>query len=127
MAWNLDVLMEKKLAAGVVTAEGAYYKYDFDQAAAAVDVSSGVTAGNAYLVGAAFLFPTKVGWGQFQPYVRMQNFTADVTDAETKQNDIGLNYIIDGANAKLTATYSSFKTTGSSSKGSFILGAQLQF
>ncbi|NTV09203.1 MAG: porin [Zoogloea sp.] len=126
-AWNADLLMEKRLPAGVATLEGAYYKYAFDQAAATADVNGGVTAGKAYLAGGAFLFPTKVGWGQFQPYVRYQKFKADVTSNETKQSDVGVNYIIDGANAKLSATYSKAESTGTDSRNAVILGLQLQF
>lgn len=126
-AWNVDVLMEKKLDMGVVTLEGAYYKYTFDAAADAADTDTSVTAGKASLLGAAFLLPSKMGSGQLQPYLRHQKFTAEVGSAETTQSDIGLNYIIDAANAKLSATYSTMKTTGVDSKGSAILGMQFQF
>lgn len=126
-AWNVDVLMEKKLSAGVLTLEGAYYQYKFNTAAAAVDVSGGVTPGKASLADAAFLFPAKVGWGQFQPYVRYQQFETDGTGAKTKQADYGLNYIIDGSNAKLSATYTKGSVTTKPDTNSFVIGLQLQF
>lgn len=126
-AWNVDVLMEKKLSAGVATLEGAYYKYKFSTAAAAADINGGVTPGKASMVTAGFLFPTKVGWGKFQPYARYQKFKADGTDITTKQTDLGLNYIIDGSNAKISATYSKNSETLKADSNSVVIGLQLQF
>ncbi len=126
-AWNVDALLEKKLESGVVTLEGAYYKYDFSAAAAAVDVSGGVTPGNAELFGAGYLLPTKMGWGKLQPYYRFQKFDADVSQVETKQSDYGLNYIINGSAAKVSATYTKNTQTATPDTNSFVVGLQLQF
>lgn len=126
-AGNIDVLMEKKLESGVVTLEGAFYKYSFSPAAAAADITGGVTPGNATLLGGGFLFPTKVGAGQFQPYFRYQKFDADGTGVQTKQSDLGLNYIINGSSAKVSGTYTKSDKTATASTDMFVLGLQLQF
>lgn len=129
MAWNADLLLEKKLSAGVVTLEGAFYKYDFTQGAAAVDVSgaNSVVPGKAALAGAAFLFPQKVGIGQFQPFARYQRFNADGANPDTKTTEAGVNYVIEGANARVSATYSKTTRTASADSNAFVVGLQLQF
>jgi hypothetical protein len=128
-AYNADLLMEKKLSAGVLTLEGAYYKYDFGLAAAAADVSTAgtVAPGKAILGGAGFLLPTKIGIGQFQPYYRYQKFDADGALTDSKQHDFGLNYIIDGPNAKISGTYTKLERTALPDTKMFVVGAQLQF
>jgi hypothetical protein len=124
-AWNMDVLMEKKLSAGVVTLEGAYYKYDFSEAAATAD--GAVAPGKAMLAGAGFLFPTKFGVGQLQPYYRYQKFDADGAFTDSKQHDFGLNYIIDGPNAKISATYTKLERTALPDIKMVVAGVQVQF
>jgi hypothetical protein len=136
-AFNVDGLFEKKvLNGGAVTLEGAYYHYDTD---GVVDVSptfngagafsnvGGLTQGHGFLVSGAFLFPTKVLYGKFQPVVRYQDFDATITKVTTKQTDGGVNYIIDGHNARISAVYSYTQTSGERDSHQFVLGAQLQF
>jgi hypothetical protein len=118
--WNIDGLLEKKLGSGAVTLEGAYYDYDTGGAIATED-------GKAYLGSVAYIFNEKIGWGQFQPYVRYQNFNSDVRTADTKQYDFGLNYIIDSFNAKVSATYSKTDVTAAPDTNKFVVGLQLQF
>ncbi|HEY0905871.1 MAG TPA: porin [Methylophilus sp.] len=122
-AWNVDFLMEKVIgSSGAVTLEGAYYKYDTDKVIAAYD-------GKAYLGGIGYIFADKVGWGQFQPYIRYQkyDYDVDVVKAAEKQMDYGLNYVIDGFNAKITAVYSKTDYVASKDVDKFIVGLQLQF
>lgn len=125
MGWNVDALMEHKLGGGgVVTLEGAYYSYDSDDIA---DIG-GIKQGDGWLAGAAYLFPDKMGWGKLQPYVRYQSFENDLTNTTDDQWDFGLNYIIDGHNARLTATYSSFESDiPASDSDKLVFGVQLQF
>lgn len=125
-AYTVDVLYEKRLEAGLVTLEAAAYDYDFSQTAARADVSGGVTAGNAYLVGGAFMFPQKVGIGKFAPFARYQTFDADrgAAIAKTKQTDVGVHYVIDGFNARLAATYSNLERSNLKDINSFILSYQ---
>ena len=135
--WNVDALMEKKVGnGGAITLEGAYYDYDTDNL---VDVApgyngagplanvGGLTQGKGYLGSVAFLFPTEVGYGKFQPVFRYQHFNVDLTDRTSKQYDFGLNYIIKGHNARLSGVYSHATTERAPSNDKVILGVQLQF
>lgn len=124
--WNVDVLMEKKLATGaVVNLEGAYYVYDTDDIA-----DSTLTQGESYFVLASYICPDKHGWGQFQPYVRYQHFAkngGNTGGGNTTRVEGGLNYILDGYNAKITALYYSAKAgTGASATDTFKLAWQFQ-
>lgn len=151
-AFNVDALFETKdTGSGSFTAEGAYYHYDTDDT---VDVAAGyggyhnaggITQGKAYLVGVAYLFPQQVGWGKFQPYVRFQKFEGDkitgtgsaaapqLWDSDLKQYDVGVNYVIAGPNAKISATWSDYKAdsgdpaVASVDRNAFVLGVQVQF
>jgi hypothetical protein len=134
--FNVDGRFEKKvLNGGAVTLEGTYY-YDtggvtdvsgsFNGADAFAD-GGGLTQSHGYLVSGAFLFPTKVLYGKFQPVVRYQDFAATITKVTTKQTDGGVNYIIDGHNARVSAVYSYTQTSGERDSHRFVLGAQLQF
>jgi hypothetical protein len=149
--WNADLLVEKKLSGGYVpTLEGAYYKYSLSDkldcnsgepgspvcpvvgaGVNSTDNIGGQVAGKAYLLSGALLFPTKVGWGQFQPFVRYQKFNRDVSSTSNKATDIGVNYIIKGQNAKISAVYTQFDDTrrapGTEKQKQFLVGMQLQY
>ncbi len=143
--WNLDMLMEKKLSIGVPTLELAYYKYNLDAvdcnsgepgapacpAAPANANSGGMADGKAFLAGVGFLFPQKVGWGQFQPYVRYQKFDRSLSNTVAKTTDFGLNYIIKGPNAKISAQYTKMEDTrlavAARERNQFTLGVQLMY
>ncbi len=150
--YNIDVLYENKdTGSGSVTLEGAAYKYDTDgkvDTSAAFDTTKnssgvgGLQQGKAYLLGAAYLFPQQVGWGKFQPYVRFQKFDRDkisengavlLYDGNFKQYDVGVNYVIAGPNAKISATYTDSKPDDKTPLASntdlnqFTIGVQLQF
>lgn len=102
--WNIDLLYENDLgASGVVTLEGAFYDYDRD------GVATG--EGDGYFALASFLFPNKIGSGPFagqlQPMVRYQEFSNEgLTTGDHTRLDLGLSHIINGHNARITATYS---------------------
>jgi hypothetical protein len=115
----VDLLVEKKLEAGTVSFEAAYYNYNTDD----VFLSE---QGDAYAVSGGFIFNQKVGWGQFMPFVHYQNFDAD-NNIETERTDFGLNYIIDGYNAQVSATYRNLEVTNASDTDSFVMSMQLQF
>jgi hypothetical protein len=141
--WSADVVFEKKFAFGVPTLEGAYYKYNLgavdcgsgEPGAAAcpvgVDNVGGQVDGKSYLVGAAFLFNEKVGWGQFQPYLRVQKFDRSLSRTANKQLDIGVNYVVKGPNAKVSLTYTKMEDTrlavGFTKRDQIVLGVQLQY
>ncbi len=134
--WNMDLLFEKKLPFGVITLEGAYYNYDtqgvtdvapgFGGAGATPNVR-GITQGDGYLIGADYLIPGKVGWGQFQPFFRYQEFNNDLLHARADQYDLGVNYVISGHNARVSLDYSKNQGEGVPDFDRVIVGIQLQF
>lgn len=126
--WHLDFLLEKTLGKyGVVNLEAAYYNYDLDNVP-----DANLVEGNSFFVLASYLFPTKVGWGRFEPLFRYQRFDRDqsnmlgqrgIRDQFTGQ----LNYIIDGHNARLSA-YWARQDPGPTeqTQNTFFIGFQLQ-
>ncbi|WP_293675853.1 hypothetical protein [uncultured Phenylobacterium sp.] len=134
-AWNVDVLFEKKVMdGGAITLEGAYYDYDTDGVldvppgfggAGPTDNVGGIVDGKAFLASAAFLFPTEVGPGKFQPVVRYQEFDPRVGPT-VEAYDIGLNYIIKGHNARLSAVWQHVDA-GAADNDRLTAGVQLQF
>ncbi|MCQ9379207.1 hypothetical protein [Methyloversatilis sp. XJ19-49] len=135
-AWSLDALMQTRLQGGdVLTLEGAWYDYDTDGVAdispadpgcSRVTNCGGATAGEAYLITAAWLFPKPIGIGRLEPHVRFQEFRPD-SGARNDQWDIGLNYVIAGHNARLSALYSELGSDGTRTRNRFILGLQLMY
>ncbi|CAD6878507.1 FmdC precursor [Methylomonas albis] len=104
-----DVLMEKVLpGGGVVTLNGEYKNYGISNgySQASRDAGGGfdMFEGNAYDVSGMYLFPQKVGIGQFQPFLRYVN-VAPSTSSTREVYEGGVNYIIDGHNAKVFASY----------------------
>jgi hypothetical protein len=134
--WNMDLLFEKKLSIGVITLEGAYYNYNtdgvkdvapnFNGAGSTANVG-GINQGDGYLIGADYLIPGKVGWGQFQPFFRYQNFNNDLIHLGADEYDLGVNYVIDGHNARVTIDYSKNEGGGVADYDRIIAGIQLQF
>jgi len=142
-SWSTDVLYETKVdGGGVVTGEGAYYKYGLG----AVDCGSGepgaavcpagsnvggAVAGKAYLATLAYMFPQQVGIGKFQPFVRLQKFKRDLSQTTNKQNDIGVNYVINGHDARFSMVYSKLNDSrlapALASTNQFQLGFQFQY
>jgi len=131
--WSVDVLMEKKLSNGaVVNLEGSYYDSDTD------DIQDGtITQGQAYRMLGSYMLPNQVGWGKFQPYVRYQHVTQDNACAGNLCGPTafgtrgimegGLNYIIDGHNAKIMSSYIADKQrVNAEPVHRFILGMQFQ-
>ncbi len=143
-SWNADLLYEQKLAdAGVVTVEGAYYHYELG----AVDCGTaepgsvpcttvgnnigGLVAGKAYLATLEYMFPQKIGPGNIQPFIRYQDFERDLSQTTDKQTDLGVNYVIDGHNARISAVYSRLNDTqllaALANRNQFVLGVQFQY
>lgn len=119
-SYSIDFLLEKKgVGPGALSIEAAGYDYDTDD----VFLSE---QGDAYSAGVGYIFNKKVGWGQFQPFVRYQKFTPD-DKIDTRKYDVGVNYIIDGYNAQVSAIYSDTKVTGASGINAFVVAAQFQF
>jgi len=120
--WNVDALMEKKLGnSGVVTVEGAYYDFDLDNAV----VTGGLIEGKSYFLQGAYLFPQQFAIGKFQPYLQVSNLDPD-NGSETDKWEAGLNYIIDGHNARVSAVVGNIDPDNANSQNFFQLGVQLQ-
>ena len=62
-------------------------------------------SGTSEYVTALYLFPNKVGWGQFQPYGRFTSIQPLHNIPMREEWEAGLNYIISGFNARLSAYY----------------------
>lgn len=115
--WNIDALAEKKLGgSGVVSLEGAYYSYDRDKAAPDSD---------GYFVLGSYLLPQKIGVGQFQPMVRYQSLDTDQVGVQIRQ-EYGLNYIIDGHNARISAVFGIEDPAAGDPFNLFRIGLQVQ-
>jgi len=142
-AWNVDLLFESSVGTGVLTAEGAYYKYDFD---GQVDCGSGEPGsllcvdgtnmgqqieGTGYLATLAYLIPHSVGIGRFQPFLRQQKFEREVSQTTHEKMDLGVNYVIDKHNVRISAVYSRLKddrlVLNNDTVGKFVVGVQLQY
>ena len=124
--WNVDALMEKKLQnGGVVNLEGAYYDYDLDD-----KTDASLTQGEGYLLLGSYLIPKQIGWGKVQPYVRYQHFArANLTTdlGNRTRTEGGVNYIIDGQNAKISVLYFSDRNgSNADPKNTFKIGLQFQ-
>ena len=138
---SADILIERALGNGAVgTLEGAYYDWDTDNT-----FDNTITQGDSFLALASYLMPgkTSIGGGiegRFQPYVRYQGFNRDMKNDTNKtgygsRTDAGLNYVIDGFNAKLTAYWQQdddlsaanfSQGTGGTTIDTFMLAMQFQ-
>lgn len=120
-AYNLDFQFEKRFkGSGALGLEAAYYDYDTDGVVRSEQ-------GKAYSAGVSYIFEQEVGWGRLQPFLHWQRFDAD-NRIDTKQTDIGLNYVINGQKAQVSATYSSNTVgRGGPDLDRFVVALQLQY
>ena len=114
----VDLLLEKVLPNGhVFTFNGEYKNYgisgNYDPNASAVyNPATGTTSnpnfnmfeGNAYDVSALYYFPDKIWIGQAQPFIRYVN-VSPVASTNRELYEGGVNYIIDGHNAKVSLSW----------------------
>ena len=117
--YSVDLLGETTLGnGGVVTIEGEYKRFELDGANAlelGADAAVGGTGTNAdtnmaegdfYTGTALYLMPGKVGIGQLQPYVRYTyNDEESSSSQDRDEYEAGINYIIDGHNARVSLMY----------------------
>ena len=104
---SVDAIFEKVLAnKGVFTFNGEYKSFDSDYniAAFADGDCFCMFNGNSYWVNALYMFPQTVGIGKFQPYVRYNEINPD-DSSDRDEIEGGLNYIIDGHNARVSLFY----------------------
>jgi hypothetical protein len=122
LGWNMDFLAEKKLGGnGVATLEGAYYSYDLD---GALDAGN-LYQGDGWFVLAGYMFPQEIGIGKFKPIFRYQDLKSHNVPNEN-QWELGLDYVIDGHNARVSMVYGQNDTSGLGTNDFFQLGVQLQ-
>ena len=111
-----DILIERTLGSGaVLNLEGAYFDWDLDDKSSHTGSNTtNLLQGDSYLILASYLMPNKTSiggiQGQFQPYFRYQNYDRDQTNASGSRGrkdrtEAGINYVIDGFNAKITALW----------------------
>jgi hypothetical protein len=138
---TFDVLYEQNLPndMGVVTFNGEYKNYGISGYGLASRTSQtpgfDMFEGNAYDLSGMYLFPQKVFIGQFQPYLRYVE-AMPFNSSDRNNWEAGLNYIIDGHNAKVSLiyNYTDMPTKGlnytpsatGSHVSSVLLGFQLQ-
>lgn len=72
--------------------------------------------------GASYMIGAKLGPGRIQPMARIQELWAPVGDATTRTVDGGINYILDGHNARVGLAVQN----SSASMTSVQLGVQIQ-
>jgi len=103
-----DVLFEKVLPdnMGLVTLNGEFKQFyaNYSTAAFADPDCFCIFNGKSWTVTGLYMVPIKIGIGNFQPYGR---FTSVQPDRSSNRDEIeaGLNYIIDGFNARISAYY----------------------
>jgi hypothetical protein len=103
-AFMADVLFEKVLPSkGVVTFNGEYKNFDsdYDLTAFADPDCFCQFDGDSFWVAGLYMFPQMVGIGRLQPYVRYSAIYPD-SSAERDEIEAGVNYIIDGHNARVS-------------------------
>lgn len=118
--YSIDALMEKKIGGGVLSVEGAFYDYDTDGV-----VDATLYDGTGYFVHVAYLIGTPVGPGKFQPHVRFQSLDLDTAANTHDRYDVGVNYVMDGHNARISLIYAN-DDTGTTDTTIVRLGLQLQ-
>lgn len=106
LGMSVDLLMEKVLSSGVLTLEGEYKYFDAEFNINAFNDSDCFCMfdGNAWTATALFLSIQDFGIGKLQPYVRYSGIDPTMSSSR-KEYEAGLNYVIDGHNARLSLFY----------------------
>ena len=107
LGYSVDLLGETTLGNGAVaTIEGEYKRFELDGVASGAADSLGMFEGDAYTGTALYLLPGKIGIGQLQPYVRYTyNDEESSSSQDRDEYEAGINYIIDGHNARVSLMY----------------------
>ncbi len=126
--YAVDALFEKAFGNGsALTVEGEFKSFDVSTEAATPDFP--MFDGDAYFLAGAYLFASKVGLGQFQPYLRY-TFNEPTLGDDSDLTELGVNYVIDAHKLKLNLNY----TTGDANltgvkqadRDSIVFGMQYQ-
>jgi hypothetical protein len=106
--FSSDLLFEKPVSGvGTFTVNGEYKYFSADYDEAAFTDGTGVFPmfdGNSFSLAALYLLPEPTGIGTFQPYVRYTGVYPDGS-SDRDEFEAGVNYVIDGYNARLAAFY----------------------
>ena len=105
--FSVDVLLEKLFTnKGVFTFNGEYKNFDSDYASTAFGDADCFCMfdGDSYSAVGLYLFPQIVGIGKFQPYLRYTDISPDGS-SDRDEIEGGVNYIIDGHNARISIFY----------------------
>lgn len=131
--WTIDMLSETVLdAGGVVTVEAEYKSFDADYTVASQPVGGDCFClfdGESAFATAAYLFPSNVGPGKFQPYLRLVENSPSDADSSSS-TELGLNYVVNGHNTRVNLSYVSGDANASGYAGADVdvlsLGMQVQ-
>ncbi|MAT93549.1 MAG: hypothetical protein CME59_13195 [Halioglobus sp.] len=106
--YTVDVFSETVFdGGGVLNLEGEFKDFDADYTVATTPEEGDcfcLFEGTSYFFTAGYLFPQDVGPGKFQPYARYVVNDPDDSD-DSDLTELGVNYVIDGFNAKLNLNY----------------------
>jgi len=105
--YSADLIFEKVLPnQGVFTFNGEYKDFDADYAVAAFADPDCFCMfdGDSYSLVALYMFPKMIGIGKLQPYVRYTDVSPNGS-ADRDEIEGGVNYIIDGHNARISLFY----------------------
>lgn len=128
IATNVSLLLDKKLAnEAVATLELQYFNYSGGNA----NATDTFADANGYLIRGGYLFPEKMGIGQFRPIFSIEEYDPDTGSnfggLSQERWTAGFDYIIDGHSAKLNFTYGEDEFVDRSEINYFRIGAQLLF
>lgn len=106
---TVDLLLEKVFPnGGVATFNGEYKNYGissgYSQASRDAGGGFAMFEGDAYDFSGMYLFPQEIGIGQLQPFVRYVNVMPS-NSADRDVVEVGLNYVIDGHNARVSMSW----------------------
>ncbi len=102
---STDVLFEKVLGdGGVFTFNGEFKHFEAEDHNSIDPDAVNLFDGESFSVAGLYLLPNKMGIGQLQPYVR---FTGIYPEDSSNRDEFeaGVNYIIDGHNARISLFY----------------------
>jgi hypothetical protein len=91
---------------GVITANGEYKQFyaNYSPAAFRDPDCFCMFDGKSWTVTGLYLLPMRIGIGQFQPYGRFTSVQPN-NSSNREEIEAGVNYIIDGFNARISAYY----------------------
>ncbi len=109
-AWTTDIFFEYPFRSGTYTASAAYMHYSTGNAinSAYPDPNLPITSQlQGYYVKAGYLFPSRIGVGRLQFFLRHEKSQYNLTSGydDQKWNSVGFNYYIDGQQLKVSGEY----------------------